>query len=230
MQFFLPIGTSVNAIAIILGCLIGMLIGGRLKDEMRKIVFQALGLSVFIIGLKMALKSNNMLIMVFSMLLGGILGQLLNIEGLFNKGGNKLKNVLKSNNSKFTEGFVSSTILFAVGSMAILGSFNEGIDRDPSLLYTKATLDFFAAVALGSTMGIGVAFSALPVFIYQGILTLCAAQIKSLLTADMQNEMIATGGILILGIGFNLLNLLKIPLSNFLPSIIFAVVLTYYFI
>lgn len=229
MHLVIPIGSLVNSGAIALGCLIGMLIGARLSEDMRRLVFQGLGMCVLVIGLKMALGANNMLIMVFSVLLGGISGQLLNIEGLFNKGGDKLKRALGSNSSTFTEGFVSSTLLFVVGSMAILGSFNEGIDGDATVLYTKSTLDFFASVALGSTFGIGVAFSALPVLIYQGALTLFASQIKGLLTADMQGEMIATGGILVMGIGFNLLQLLRIPLSNFLPALLAAVLLAKFF-
>ena len=229
MHLVIPIGSLVNSGAIALGCLIGMLIGARLSEDMRRLVFQGLGMCVLVIGLKMALGANNMLIMVFSVLLGGISGQLLNIEGLFNKGGDKLKRAMGSNSSTFTEGFVSSTLLFVVGSMAILGSFNEGIDGDATVLYTKSTLDFFASVALGSTFGIGVAFSALPVLIYQGALTLFASQIKGLLTVDMQGEMIATGGILVMGIGFNLLQLLRIPLSNFLPALLAAVVLAKFF-
>lgn len=225
MHLAIPIGSLVNSGAIIFGCLIGMFIGARLSEDMRRLVFQGLGMCVLVIGLKMALGANNVLIMIFSVLLGGISGQLLNIEGLFNKGGEKLKRAMRSNSSTFTEGFVSSTLLFGVGSMAILGAFNEGIDGDATVLYTKSTIDFFASIALGSTFGAGVAFSALPILIYQSALTLFASQIKGLLSPDMQVEMIATGGILVMGIGFNLLQLLRIPLSNFLPALLVAVVL-----
>ncbi|MFV0421393.1 DUF554 domain-containing protein [Oleidesulfovibrio sp.] len=224
-----PTGSLVNLIAIVVGSLAGILLGNRLPERVRAIVFSGLGLATMVIGMQMALKTQNPLILVFSILLGGITGELLQLEAGLNKLGEKLKVRLKSNNARFVDGFVSATLLFVIGSMAILGPFDEALRGDKTLLFTKSILDGFASVPLAASFGSGVIFSAVPVFLYQGALTIFAGFLQPLLTPAMMNEIIATGGLMILGISLALLDIKRIPLSNLLPSLVYAGVLAYFF-
>ena len=221
----LPLGSLINATAIVVGAGIGMLLGDRLPGRMRESVFQGLGLCTMAIGLGMTLKSHNPLYVIGSILVGIILGEAMDLEGRINRGGEALKRVLRSRNGGFTEGFVSSTLLFCIGSMAIIGPLNEGLSGDRSIVLTKTMLDFFASIAFGAVYGSGVMASALPLLIYQGSITLFAEGIRPYLNDNIRAELEATGGIAIMGIGFNLLGLLKIRLSNFLPALIVVVLL-----
>ncbi len=223
-MFVIPIGSLVNAFAIILGGCLGLLLGNRLSESMRKIVFQGLGLCVMIIGIQMALQSKLPLVMIFSILLGCIAGELLRLENWFNRGGNLLKRLFRSKNAAFTEGFVSATLLFCIGAMAILGALEEGLQHGRTTLLSKAILDGFASVAMASALGSGVLLAAVPVLLYQGLMTVFAVYLQSALSPDMQRELIAVGGIMIVGIGLNLLEVAKISLSNMLPAL-FCVVL-----
>lgn len=221
----LPIGPLVNAVAVVLGSSVGMLLGGRLPDNVRTIVFQGLGLCTMVIGLQMAMKTANPLIMIFSILLGGIIGELLHLEARFMSAGDALKARMGSANPRFTEGLVNATVLFIIGSMAILGSFEEGLRGDRTIVFTKSILDMFASMALASALGVGVAVSAIPVFLYQGALTVFSSALQPYLGPAVMNELTATGGVLILGIGINLLEIKRIPLSNLLPALLVAVLL-----
>ncbi|WP_449243304.1 DUF554 domain-containing protein [Desulfovibrio sp.] len=225
----LPLGSLVNALAIILGSVIGMLLHNRFPERVRAIVFQGLGLCVLLIGIQMALKVENILIVIFSVLLGGILGELLNLEGLFEVLAAKLKAVVRSRNASFTDGLITSSLIFCIGAMAIVGSFDEGIRGDATVLYTKSILDGFASVALASTYGAGVLFSFLPVLLYQGGLTLFAGVFQQYFTPQLIAQLTATGGVLILGIGFTLLDIKRVKLSNLLPALPMVVVLTLIF-
>lgn len=225
----LPLGSLVNALAIILGSVIGMLLHNRFPERVRTIVFQGLGLCVLLIGIQMALKVENILILIFSVLLGGILGELLNLEGLFEILAGKLKAVVRSKNAAFTDGLITSSLIFCIGAMAIIGSFDEGIRGDATVLYTKSILDGFASVALASTYGAGVLFSFLPVLLYQGGLTLFAGVFQQYFSPLLIAQLTATGGVLILGIGFTLLDIKRVKLSNLLPALPVVVVLTLIF-
>ncbi len=225
----LPLGSLVNALAIILGSVIGMLLHNRFPERVRAIVFQGLGLCVLLIGIQMALKVENILILIFSVLLGGILGELLNLEGLFEILAGKLKAVVRSRNASFTDGLITSSLIFCIGAMAIIGSFDEGIRGDATVLYTKSILDGFASVALASTYGAGVLFSFLPVLLYQGGLTLFAGVFQQYFSPLLIAQLTATGGVLILGIGFTLLDIKRVKLSNLLPALPVVVVLTLIF-
>lgn len=221
----LPLGSLVNAAAVVGGGFIGLLLGARLPDRVHAIVFQGLGLCTMVIGMQMAFKTANPLIMIFSILGGAVTGELMRLEDLFVKGGEALKARLKSSNPRFTEGLVNATVLFCIGSMAILGPFDEGLRGDRTIVLTKSILDGFASVALASAMGVGVLFAAVPLLLYQGGLTLFAGTLQPYLGPVVMNELTATGGVLILGIGINLLELKRIPLSNMLPALVYAVVL-----
>ncbi len=163
----IPTGSLVNAAAIIAGSLIGCMLHSRFPERIRTIVFQGLGLCVLLIGFKMAFKAQDILVVLFSILLGGIIGELIRLDTLFERLGNRLKQVIGSSNPKFTEGLITASLIFCIGAMAIVGSIEEGIRNNPTILYTKSILDGFASVALASSFGTGVLFSAIPVLIYQ---------------------------------------------------------------
>ena len=221
----LPIGAAINAGAVVVGGCLGMLLGNRLPERMRLIVFQALGLCTIAIGMQMSFKTSNPLYMVGSVLLGAIIGEALHLEETITGGGDRLKRVLRSGNAYFTDGFITASLLFCIGSMAIFGSLQEGIGGDRTIVLTKTTLDFFAAIALGAAYGSGVMLASLPILLYQGSLTLFAGAVSPWTSELMRAELEAAGGIMVLGIGINLLEIKKIPLSNFLPVFVVVVVL-----
>lgn len=218
----LPLGSLFNVCCILAGGLCGLLLGGRLPERVRSIVFSGLGLCVLIIGVQMGMQTKNPLVLVFSVLLGAIVGELLQLEKLLTQVADKLKARVGSSNTKFTEGFVSTSVLFCIGSMAILGSFEEGLRGEHTILFTKSILDGFASMAFAATYGAGVLFSAIPVFIYQGSLTELATFLQPIMTDSMMTELTATGGALIIGISINLMELRNISLTNMLPALFFA--------
>jgi len=223
------IGTIVNVIAIVVGGLIGILLHKNFPDKIRQIVFQGIGLFTLVLGMQMGFKSENPLVLIFSILIGGIIGESLNIEGKLEKLSEKLKCKIGSDSNTFTQGLMTSFLLFCVGSMAILGSINDGLRADHSLLFTKSILDGFSSIALASTLGIGVLFSVIPLLIYQGVITLFANVSQNFFSPIIISELTAVGGILIVGIGINLLEIKKIRVTNLLPSLLIAVVFASFF-
>ncbi len=223
----IPIGTLVNAGAIVAGGLVGLLFHGRFPDRVKRVVFQALGLAVLTIGLQMALKMDRPLVVVFSLVLGGIIGELCRLEERLEALGDAVKALTRSSNALFTDGLVTASLIYCVGSMAILGSLDEGLRNDPTILLTKATLDGFASIPLASTYGVGVLFSALPVLLYQGGMTLLADSVRAVVTPSLLSQITATGGLLIVCIGINLLELTRIKVSNFLPALAAAALLSF---
>lgn len=226
----LPIGPLINALAIAVGALAGMALGSRLPERVRTIVFQGLGLCILVTGMQMAFVTKSPVILIFSVLLGGVAGELLRLEERFMALGDRLKRLLKSGNPRFTEGLVNTTVLVCIGAMAIVGSFDEGLRGDRTVVFSKAVMDGFAALALASAYGLGVAFAAVPLLLYQGLLMIGAGFLKPWMSPALMNELTATGGVLILGIAFNLLNLTQIRLSNLLPSLLVVVVLALIFL
>jgi uncharacterized membrane protein YqgA involved in biofilm formation len=222
-------GTIVNVGAVIAGSLIGVFFNRFIPERIKKILFQALGLATILIGLTMAFKTQNVLIVIFSLVLGGVIGELIDIEKRLDRFGEYLKSKIKSKDSTFVEAFVTSSLIFCVGAMAIMGSIDDGLNGNYALLYTKSMLDGTAAIAFSSALGIGVIFSAIPILIYQGGITLLASYIKEYLTQAAITEMTSTGGLLILGIGFNVLEIKKIKIGNLLPAIVIAAVLALIF-
>lgn len=218
-----PTGSVMNAVAILVGGGLGLLFHGRLPEKMRQVVFQGLGLCVLVIGMQMALQGKNGLLVVLSVLIGGIVGELLRLEDRFAGLAGVLKNLVRSSNTRFVDGLVNASLIYCIGAMAILGSFDEGIRGDHSILFTKSLLDGFASIALASTYGSGVLFSALPVLLYQGVLTVFASTFQSAFSDYLIAQLTATGGTLILGIGINLLGLTSIRLSSLLPSLVVIV-------
>ncbi|GFK92209.1 putative membrane protein YdfK [Fundidesulfovibrio magnetotacticus] len=223
----MPVGTLANAGAIVAGSLVGLLMHGRFPENVKKIVFQGLGLAVLVIGLQMALAFDRPLLMVFSLVLGGICGELLRIEDRLESMGERLKALARSRNALFTEGFVAASLIYCVGSMAILGSIDDGLRQDPTILFTKATLDGFASIPLASTYGVGVMFSAVPILLYQGAITLAAGSVREFATPQLLAQLSSVGGFLILSIGVNLLGLARIKVGNLLPALAWAAALCF---
>lgn len=219
------IGVLANAFAIAICAFFGKIIGMRFNKDLQEQLLNVLGICVMLIGISAALKTEDTLLMVISSVVGLIVGHELKIEDKINKFGeniNKLVNKSQSSNT-FVEGFVSSTLIFCVGSMAIIGSINAGILGDNSMLFTKAILDGATSVVLASTLGVGVAFSAIPIFIYQGLIVLLATVFKNLFTATMIANLSGVGGICIIAIGLNIMNVKKIQTGNMIPSLIIPV-------
>ena len=217
-------GTLVNSGAIVVGSTIGIMAGRHLSERIKSIIMNALGLSVLILGIKMALEGTNLIAAIGCVLLCAITGEVMRIETWVESLGIWLRKRFRSDSSTFVEGFTTASILYLTGVLVIIGPIQDGTVGDTSILYIKSMLDGFASMALASTLGIGVAFSALPVLIVQGSITLLASSLLFLKEPHILNAITATGGILILGIGVNLLDLKKIPIGNFIPAILYAII------
>ena len=217
-------GTLVNASTVLVGSLIGMGAGRFLSQGIRTILMQALGLAVMVIGIKMALTGENAIAAVGCLLLGGLTGELLRIEDGIEYIGTRLKDRFHSESATFVEGFVTATILYLTGAMTIVGSIQDGTVGDATTLYLKSLLDGFASVVLASSLGVGVAFSALSVLLVQGGLTLLASQLAFLKEPAVLASITAVGGMIILGIGINLLEIKRLKVGNLVPALIYAII------
>lgn len=218
------LGTLVNGLLIIIGTLIGKLLH-RIPESMKTTFMYAIGLSVMVLGLQMGLKSENFLIVIMSLVLGAVLGEWMQLEEKLNSLGLWLeKKIGSSGKGSISEGFVTATLIFVIGAMAIIGALDSGIRGDHDVLYTKAMIDGFTSIILTTTLGIGVIFSAIPVMLYQGLIALFATQIDRFIPQALMDqfivEMTATGGIMIFAIGLNLTGMVKIKVANLLPGII----------
>ena len=218
------IGTLVNTGAVVIGGVIGLTAGTRLPERIKVIWMQALGLAVLAIGLRMALEAQHTLLAIACLLVGGITGELLRIEQRLEVLAERLQQMLQADSSRFVEGFVTATLLYLTGAMTIVGSIRDGTVGDPSVLLIKALLDGVASVALASSLGVGVLFSALPVLVVQGGITLLAGQLAFLSQPAVLDAVNATGGLLILGIGLNLLDIGRIRVGNLLPAVLYAMI------
>ncbi len=218
------LATVINCLLILIGSALGLLLKGKLPQRFLDVLVQALGLCVLSIGISSAISTKNTLCVVVCLALGTILGEAVNIEKHLDNLGNKLRKRVEKNggeNSTFTEGFVTASLLFCVGAMAIVGSIEAGINGDYSILVSKSVIDGITAVSLATALGVGVAFSAAPILVYQGGITLLAGLVGGFLQEAVITEMSAVGGCIIIGIGLNMLKLPKKPLrvGNMLPAI-----------
>ena len=216
-------GTLLNVATVLIGSTLGTVLGQRLPDKMRQTVLHGLGLVTLVVGLRMALGTANILIVMGSVLVGGILGEWWHIEEGLQALGDMLQQRIRIGTAgTLAQGFVTASLIFCVGPMTILGSIRDGLVGDYSLLAIKSLLDGFAALALASSLGIGVIFSALTVLVYQGLLTILASLVQVAMSQAMITEMTATGGVIIMGIGLVLLDIRRIRVANFLPGIFIA--------
>jgi len=220
------LGTTFNVAAIILGTMVGLVLRRRLPERMSSIAIQGLGLVTALIGAKMMITAENILVVLVSTVIGGILGELMRIEARIDSFGARVEAKFSKEGGTFAKAFVTSSLLYCVGPMAILGALQDGLRGDFTILLTKSGLDGIASVAFASTLGIGVLFSALPVAAYQGGITIGASALEPYLSASMINEMTATGGLLIVGIALNILQVTKIRVGNLLPAILLAAILS----
>ncbi len=222
------VGTLINVATVVVGSGAGMLVGSRLPERIRQTVLHGLGLATMVLGVSMALHTQNPLRMLAALLLGGVLGEWLGLEERLQAMGRWLETRVSGSSgegSAFVKGFVTASLVFCVGPMTILGSIQDGLTGDYTLLAIKATLDGFASLAFSASLGIGVMFAALTVLIYQGALTLGAGLAKALLTEAMIAEMTAVGGTMILGIGLLLLDIRRVRVASFLPGLLIAPIL-----
>ncbi len=222
------LGTFVNALAVLVGSALGVLLRRRIPKGMDEILMQGLGLAVVVIGVQMARGTHNVVVLILSMAIGGVLGHLLGIEAGLERLGTWAEARLgaREEGSTFARAFVTSSLLFCVGPLTILGAFQGGLGQPPVLLYTKSVLDGVSSVAIGATLGPGVFLSAGTILVYQGALTLLASSAQTLMTPDVTREFTATGGLLVLGVGITLLGLRPIRVGNLLPALLVVVVLT----
>lgn len=233
-------GTIINVLAIVLGSALGVLLGNRLSEKMSRTLTDAMGLIVLVIGaLNLADLSDEafagatgifptILVVLAALILGGVTGSLLRIEERLEKFGVWLQAKTKGKGDKdlFIQGFVNAALLFTIGPMAILGALQDGLGEGFDILALKSTLDGFTAVAFSSTMGWGVAFSAIPVGLWQGLLTILSASVGSVLSQAAVASITATGGILLLGTGLRVLQIRMVSVADLLPALIFAPVIT----
>lgn len=220
------IGTALNTGAVVLGAAAGLALGARVPARVRDTLTDGVGLVVLVLGLQMALKTENALVVLLAIVLGGTAGALLRLDDLLERLAEALKRrVGGSAWPRFTEGFVGASLVFCVGPMAILGAISDGLRGDYSILAVKSVLDGVTALAFASTMGAGVLFSAVTVLLYQGGVTLLAGLASSVLSEPMIAEMTATGGVMVLGIGLRLLQVKQVPVAAFIPALAVAPVL-----
>ena len=222
----LPTGTLINTIAVIAGSTVGLLLQSRFPPKIREISFQGIGLCTLLIGMQMALQVQNILILIFSVLIGGALGEGPKLHDRFIQLGDTIKAKINMGNEKFTEGLITSFLLFFVGSLTIVGALEDGLNNDHSLFYTKSMLDGFSSMVLASTYGIGVLFAALPLLVFQSSITLSAEWLQPFLSEVVIDQMSATGGVIILGLGINLLEIKSLRITNMLPALFIVIILT----
>lgn len=222
-------GTLVNVAAIAGGSLVGLLVGRGIKEKYQETVIYGLALCVILLGLQMALQGQHILLTIISLVTGSILGEALGIEEKLEQVGTwlaarvqKAKGKGDAGTEAFVEGFLSTSLLYCVGAMAIVGSIQDGLSGDATTLYTKAMIDGLSGIIYASNMGIGVLFSALSVGVYQGILTALAGILGPYMSQTVVQEISASGGLMILGVGITMTRLLKIRVGNMLPGLLVA--------
>ena len=213
------LGTFVNCLAIIAGSFLGLLFKNGIPEKYNRTIMQAVGLSVMLVGLRSALGCDDLMIIIVSICLGAFLGEWMDIEGRLKQLGDFLEAKMARRGNGFSQGFVTASLLYCVGSMAIVGSLESGLAGNHETLFAKAFLDGITSIILTASLGVGVALSAGAVFLYQGTITMAAGVMKPYLLPAVVSQMSATGGLLILALGLNMLRDKKIAVGNMLPAI-----------
>lgn len=218
------LGTVVNSVSILVGGSLGSGLGNSLSKRYSEILLNSVSVSVIVIGLKSALETQNVLLMISSMAIGSLIGEGLGIEKGLNRVSGFLENKFSKHNGTFAEGFMTATLVYCVGAMSIIGAIESGISNNNSTLFAKSVLDGVSALVFSSTLGIGVPLSAVSVFVYQGSITLLSGSIAAYLSMEALNELSAVGGVLVMIIGLNVLKITKIKVGNMLPSVFLPVI------
>ncbi|GEA31891.1 DUF554 domain-containing protein [Clostridium diolis] len=229
------LGTIVNSLAIIGGCLIGLIVKGRLTEKISSTIMNGLALCVLYIGISGALKGKDTLQIIICIALGALIGEIIDIDRRLNDLGNMIErkiNGKRKNNSNdkisISEGFVTSSLLFCVGAMAVVGSLESGLQGNNSTLFAKSILDGVSSIIFASSLGGGVMLSSIAIFIYQGSITLLAGGLSTILTDNVISNMSAVGSLLIVGLGFNMLGISKIKVANLLPGIFLPIIFGFF--
>lgn len=229
---FTGIGTAANVLAIIAGALLGVILRRGLPERVEKILVEAISLAVVVIGIQMALKTQNILIAVVSLAIGAVVGEIIDINEGFNRfgkwAGDKIAHGDEAVGAKVALGFVTASLLFCPGAMAVIGAIQDGLANDAATLYAKAILDGIFAVVMAANLGIGVALSAVSVGIYQGTITLLAGVLEPIATPAVLAEITSVGGLMVFAIGLNLLKVTQIKVANLMPAVIPAIILAYW--
>ena len=220
-------GTLVNTVAVLVGSGLGVLLKTGLAENYKETVMQTLGLAVGIIGIKMALASENFIMVILSLVIGAIMGEYFTLNKKIDNLGQKLTAKCGEKYGDVGVGFVTASLIYCIGAMAIVGALQDGINGDAGILYAKALLDGISAIVFAATLGIGVSLSALSILVYQGSITLLAGVLQPLLIPAVITEITATGGVLIIAIALSMLNILKIRIANLLPSMLVVIFLAY---
>lgn len=220
----LSLGVVVNTLTVIMGTLIGIPLGNKLKDRHKSVFFVSIGILTILIGVSMGLKSQNFLVVLGSLVIGGLIGEILEIEKKISE---LAKRLSKGNSSDFSVGFVSTTVLFVVGPMTILGCVNSGLNGNNEILYLKSIMDGISSIAFASVYGIGVLLSAGSVFLIEGGIALLASNLQFLTLPAYLNDFTGTGGAMMIMIGLRILNVKEIKVGNFLPALIIAPIIDF---
>jgi len=219
-------GVVVNTLAVFIGAFLGLVFRSRIPQKVINAIMVAVGLCVLSIGISGSLGGQNAVVSIISMVLGTGIGELLDIEEKLNKFGDNVSKKFKNNKSgSFSEGFVTASLVFCVGSMAIVGGLNAGLRGDNTMLFTKSLLDFISSIMFTATLGIGVMLSAVSIFLYQGAIVLFAGFIEPYLTDFVIAELNCVGSLMVLALGLNIIGLSKFKVANFLPALIFVPIL-----
>lgn len=222
-------GTLVNAAAIVTGAVMGVTLKKALPERVGHTIMQGLALATMVIGLQMAMETKYILIVLASLVLGGFTGEIIRLEDRLEAMGRWLEKKVGAGQGDFARGFVTTSLVYCVGAMSIVGAIQDGLLGKTATLFVKSMLDGVTAIFFAATMGVGVAFSAVPVLIYQGMITLLAQYVQGFLTPPVITEMTATGGVLIFGIGIKILEIKDIKVGNLLPAIGYAMIITLIF-
>lgn len=218
------LGTLVNFLAIIVGSIIGILFKNGIPEKISITIMQGLSLCVIFIGISGAIKGLNILLIIISIVIGGLVGELIDLDNLLQKLGNRIEEKFKRTGFKISEGFITASLLFCVGSMAIVGALQSGLEGNHKILFAKSMLDGIASIIFASSLGIGVMLSSFSVLVYQGAITLAASLLKGVLIQSVVTDMTAVGSLLIIGLGFNMLNITKIKVANLLPAVFIPII------
>lgn len=216
------LATVINAVSVIIGAIVGVLIAGRVNDRFSSVIYTAIGVVTLIIGMQMAFEGQRVVYLALSLVIGGLVGTALGIENAIMRLGEWLKTRVGGSKAEgtFAQGFLDASVLFCVGALTIVGSFQAGAEGNYELLLTKSVMDGFMALLLAAALGRGVAFSALTILVYQGGLTLAAGLLRGTLSPLLLSEISAVGGALVLMIGLNLLQLREVKTANFIPALL----------
>lgn len=224
------VGTLVNTGAVIIGGTIGLLLNKSMPERFKTIYFQAIGLFTIAIGISMVWNMKYIIIVVGSLAIGALLGEWMNIEKGAEQFSEYLKRKLHLGGDRFSEGLVTAFLLFCIGSMTILGAIQEGVDGSSDLLFTKSLMDGFSSIILSSALGVGVIVAAIPLLIFQGGITLLAMWASSFFTSEIIQGLTSVGGILLIGLGIDILGIKKLRIINLLPALIFVVLFLWWFV